>query len=184
MKPVAMLRQLARRLALALRQLLVPIVLLLNGLGLIGFYVRDRSVLLAFLLYLPLIPLGVCSVGLGLGLRRSISRRLRTALVVLGVVSTVTASSWMFGRGPGPSSAEAQSRTLSLLHWNVQWGRYWNSAQNEWKAMVTEIVGHNPDILVLSEAPPYYGMYQALDRLPGRRFVAFLHSDSADRRTY
>ena len=173
-----------RRLLRALSRLLVPTVLLLNALGLVGFFVRDRSLILAFLLYLPLLPLGVCSVGLGLGLRRSISRRLRDVLIVTGLVSIITCSSWMLGRGPGAGTTRQPSRTLSLLHWNVQWGRYWNHPQTEWKAMVTEIVGHNPDILVLSEAPPYYGMYRALDRLPGHRFVAFVQSNRADRHTY
>src|SRR5205823_5184623 len=83
----ATLRCLPRRLFRALSRLLIPTALLLNALALIGFLVRDRSLLLAFLLYLPLLPLGVCSVGLGLGIRRSISRRLRYALVVLGLVS-------------------------------------------------------------------------------------------------
>jgi endonuclease/exonuclease/phosphatase family metal-dependent hydrolase len=153
--------------------------------GLIGFVVRDRSLFLAFLLYLPLLPLGVCSLGLGVGLRRSISRRLRDFLIVTGLISIITCSSWMLGRGPGAGTTpQPQRGTLSLLHWNVQWGRYWNRPQTEWKAMVTEIVGHNPDIVVLSEAPPYYGMYRALDRLPGHRFVMFVQNHRADRHTY
>jgi endonuclease/exonuclease/phosphatase family metal-dependent hydrolase len=186
MRIFGILRSLPRRLLRALSRLWVPTVLPLNALSLVGFFVRDRSLLLAFLLYLPLLPLGVCSVGLGLGLRRSISRRLCDVLIMIGLVSIITCSSWMLGRGPGAGTTqEPQSRTLSLLHWNVQWGRYWNRPQNEWKAMVTEIVSHNPDILVLSEAPPYYGMYRALDRLPGHRFVAFVQNNRAtDRHTY
>jgi endonuclease/exonuclease/phosphatase family metal-dependent hydrolase len=163
----------------------VPTVLLLNALGLIGFFVRDRSLFLAFLLYLPLLPLGVCSIGLGVGLRRSISRRLRDVLIVTGLISIITCSSWMLGRGTGAGTTpQPQSRTPSLLHWNVQWGRYWNRPQTEWMAMVTEIVGHNPDILVLSEAPPYDRMYEALERLPGHRFVLFVQSNSMDRHFY
>jgi endonuclease/exonuclease/phosphatase family metal-dependent hydrolase len=161
--------------------------LLLNALGLVGFAVRDRSLLLAFLLYLPLLPLGVVSVGLGLWSRRSISTRLRGTLIVIGLVSIITNSSWMLGLGRGPgagTTSQPQGRTLSVLHWNVQWGRYWNKPQTEWKAMVTEIVGQNPDIVVLSEAPPYYEMYQDLDRLPGYRFVVFVQSNPGDRHTY
>lgn len=185
MKPLVILRSLPCRLLRAVSKLLVPTVLLLNALALAGFYVRDRSLFLAFLLYLPLLPLGVCSVGLGLGLRRSISRRLRDVLMVLGLVSIVTGCSWMLGRGPGVSTkTQPESRTLSLLHWNVQWGRYWQHPQTDWNAMVTEIVGQNPDILVLSEAPPYYGMYRALERLPGHRFVVFVQSNRADRHAY
>ena len=36
-----------------------PLMILCNVLGLVGFYVRDRSVFLAYLLYLPLLPIGV-----------------------------------------------------------------------------------------------------------------------------
>ena len=181
---LAILRCLPSRLLRALSRLVLSTVLLLNILGLVGFFVRDRSLFLAFLLYLPLLPLGACSVGLGVGVRRSSSRRLRDVLVVTGLVSMVTCSSWMFGRGPG-TGISPQGRTLSLLHWNVQWSRYWNHPQTEWNAMATEIVGHNPDIVVLSEAPPYYGMYRALDRLPGHRFVVFVHGNrTADGHSY
>ena len=117
------------------------------------------------------------------GLRRSTSRRLCDALVVTGLVSIITSSSWMIGLGPCTDNTPL-NQTLSLLHWNVQWGRYWNHPRTQWQAMVTEIVGHNPDILVLSEAPPYDEMYRALDRLPGRRFVVSAHNNRMDRHTY
>ncbi len=117
MRILGSLRSLPRCLLRAPSRLWVPIVLVLNALGLVGFFVRDRSLLLAFLLYLPLLPLGACSVGLGLGLRRSISRRMRDVLVVIGLVSMVTCSSWMLGRGPGGHHAsdpepDAQSAAL------------------------------------------------------------------------
>ena len=68
--------------------------------------------------------------------------------------------------GHHASEPDAQSAALERAV-----GPVLEPSPTEWNAMVTEIVGHNPDILVLSEAPPYDEMYRALDRLPGRRFV-------------
>jgi endonuclease/exonuclease/phosphatase (EEP) superfamily protein YafD len=46
--------------------------------------------------------------------------------------------------------------------------------------MVDEIIDRNPDVLVLSESPPYYRMYEPLDRLPGRRFVVSFQTSGID----
>ena len=54
-------------------RLLRPASILLNVLALVGFFVRDRSILLAYLLYLPLVPIGVA------GRRPGFSRSLAAA---------------------------------------------------------------------------------------------------------
>jgi endonuclease/exonuclease/phosphatase family metal-dependent hydrolase len=167
----------------ALGRIVVPLVVLLNVLGLVGFFVRDRSVLLAFLLYLPLLPIGAAGLCLGAWRHRSIPRRLRCLLILTGLLSTVSASLWMFGRGPG-SSVGSQDQGLSLLHWNVLWGGFWNRHLTQWESIVEEIVNRNPDILVLSEAPPLFRMYRAFDRLPGRRFIVSIPSSRRESHAY
>jgi endonuclease/exonuclease/phosphatase (EEP) superfamily protein YafD len=161
--------QILRSLFRATSRLLPLVFLACNLLGLAGFIVRDRSVLLAFLLYLPLFPIGLLSILVGILRRKSLTWWLGDLLIAISLIATISSSWWMFGWGPGleaPSSAPA----LSLLHWNVLWGGYWNKDQRQWNSIVNDIVEYNPDILVLSEAPPMARMYQGLDRLPGRRF--------------
>ena len=46
--------------------------------------------------------------------------------------------------------------------------------------MVDDIVERDPDILVLSEAPPLAEMYDGFQRLPGRRFSLSIASDQQD----
>ena len=88
----------------ALGRLPSVLIVLLNVLGLVGFFVRDRTLVLALLMYLPLFPIGVVTVGLGLLHRRSSAPRLRASLVLIGVVSALSSGSWMIGRGESRTS--------------------------------------------------------------------------------
>jgi endonuclease/exonuclease/phosphatase (EEP) superfamily protein YafD len=179
------IRSLFQGLFRVLRRLLRLTVIVGNLLGLIGFFVRDRSLLLAFFLYLPLLPLGVCAVCLGFHDWRGPSRWLSGFLLVVGLVSMTCGAYWMFGRGTGSAPAsQREGRELSILQWNVLWGRYWNTSLSPWNSIVAEIVDRDPDILVMSEAPPLARMYASLERLPGRRFVVFFASSSKNTHVY
>ena len=138
-----------------------------NLLGLVGFFVRDRSVLLASLLYLPLLPIGALTVGLGF-LDRWRLRRTGWGLIVIGLASVLSGSWWMIGRGASPGASVRED--VNILHWNVLWGGFWRSNQTLWNSMVDDIIARDPDIVVLSEAPPRPEMYAGFERLPGHRF--------------
>ena len=72
----------------------------MNLLALIGFAARDRSVVLALLLYIPLMPFGLALLALDLGLRGRTIVAPRFLLTVVGVVAVVCSGLTMIGRGP------------------------------------------------------------------------------------
>jgi hypothetical protein len=138
----------------------------LNVLSLVGFLARDRTIELSYSMYLPLFPIGVVATGVGLLQRRSKAPRLRAALVAVGLWSTIASATWMFGQGAAMRVGQS-GRELTVLHWNVLWGGYWNTSDFLWRSMVAKIVERDPDILVMSEAPPFVRMYREFERLPG-----------------
>ena len=81
---------------------------------------------LAYLLYLPLLPIGVVAVGLGF-LDRWRLRGTPRGLILIGLASVLSGSWWMVGRGASVSASAGDE--VSLLHWNVLWGGYWKSGQ-------------------------------------------------------
>ncbi len=163
------IRQRVSGLARAQFRLVIPLLLLLNLLGLFGFFVRDRTVFLALLLYLPLLPLGLCAIILGLVRRRLISRGVLSLLIGIGSISTAVNSFWMLGRGSAAADVP-EDRRLSILQWNVMWGGLAIQSKTPWAAIAGEVIEQSPDLVVLSEAPFVLPLYQRLERLPGRRF--------------
>lgn len=129
--------------------------LALDVLGLVGFAVRDRTVLLALLMYLPLIPLGVVSLALDLLHRGRAVRGPRWLLAFVGLAGAAASSTVMIGRGPRADSAveSAPQDEVVVLHWNVLWGGR-PSGEATWAGMEDAIVRRSPDVVVLSEAPP------------------------------
>jgi hypothetical protein len=144
---------------------------LLNILALSGFVVRDRSVLMAFLMYLPLAPIGIFTLGLGgLDLRKRQRKSRAAVLIAVGLASTACGCWWMVGRSTRGTGVSEAKDAIRLMHWNVLWGGYWESSRGSWNSIVADIVDRDPDIAVLSEAPPLSEMYEEFKRLPGRRF--------------
>ncbi|WP_165070442.1 endonuclease/exonuclease/phosphatase family protein [Paludisphaera rhizosphaerae] len=129
--------------------------LALDVLGLVGFAVRDRTVLLALLMYLPLIPLGLASLVLDLLHRGRAVRGPRWLLAFVGLAGAAASSTVMIGRGPQAVSAvdAAAQDEVVVLHWNVLWGGR-PSGEATWTGMEDAILGRTPDVVVLSEAPP------------------------------
>lgn len=156
---------------------------LLNILGLIGFFMRDRGVLLALLLYLPLAPLGLCAAGMGLNLLRKGTWWPGLGLLLLGGAALGASLPWMVGLGAARASGDERAR-VSVLHWNVLWGGYWNKDGVLWRSITGDIIKHNPDLLVLSEAPPVPSMHRLLERLPGRRFSVSVSNLSSGHHLY
>jgi endonuclease/exonuclease/phosphatase family metal-dependent hydrolase len=140
-------RRIDRALCFAAAALTVAIVA-----GLLGQWIRDRSVLSAILMYLPLLPVGVAAVVLDLGLGGRALRRPRFALTVVGTVAISAAAIPMVGSGV-PSQSRASESEITILHWNVQWGGGLFRSQQTWAAQRSEILSRDPDIVILSEAP-------------------------------
>jgi endonuclease/exonuclease/phosphatase (EEP) superfamily protein YafD len=163
--------------------MLVLSAVLMNVLALVGFVIRDRSVLLALLMYLPLLPIGVIALLVGVARRRSLSRPILMIMLALGLSSSATGSYWMIGRGSTPASVPAK-RHLKLLHWNVWWGGVPFQSRTPWKELGREIIDKDSDVIVLSEAPLVLPLYQMLDQQPGRRFGLSLLSYGEGRHFY
>ena len=78
----------------------------------------------------------------------------RFTLTSLGFVSVACSALTMFGRGPvAPPIAALPSGVVRVLHWNVLWGGR-PSTDAGWASIEGDIIGREPDVIVLSEAPP------------------------------
>jgi len=151
-------------------RLLTILVILGILLGSIGQIVRDRTVDLALLMYIPLLPLGVTAVvldlgqrGLGLGLSR-----LRFGLTAIGLGVVIWVSIPLLSLSTLPAITDS-AEYLTLLHWNVRWGGY---NQAGWEAMRTGIAARHPDIVVLSE-PPVKGRLSRLATYLGPTWTVY-----------
>ena len=126
---------------------------LLIGLGLLGQVARDRTTWLALCMYLPLLPLGIATVAFD-ALRRGRSiPKCRFGLSALGAVAVIVAVAMVVGTGPLDEADVPRAGSIRVVHWNVQWGgRPAESAS--WRSIRAEIRKREPDLLILSEAPP------------------------------
>ena len=68
--------------------------------GLIGQVIRDRSVVFAVLMYLPLLPAGVAAIALDLVARGRAIPRARFGLALLGIVACTLPLVSMIASGP------------------------------------------------------------------------------------
>jgi len=117
---------------------------LMIGLAIIGQLVRDRTVELALLMYIPLLPLGLWAVFWdGLQVGRSLPR-FRFSLTLIGLVVTIWGAVSMMGWGGADIHSESGT-DVTVLHWNVYWG-----GKGTISADIERML---PDIAVLSEPP-------------------------------
>ncbi len=141
-----------RKLQKILKSLLVTGLILAIALGLVGQLVRDRSVILALFMYLPLPLIGLIAIGVDAIYRGQAVPKGRFVLGSLGLIALIGSSLPMIGFGPG-SRAGGGGVEISLLHWNVYWGGGRPSEPTRWASIRREILSHPADLVVLSEAP-------------------------------
>lgn len=146
------MRYVRRVLARSLGPLTVALCVL-NILAFIGFVTRDRNAALAMLFYLPSLPLGLAALLVDLLRQGRSMRGPRFALTSLGFVSVVCSALTMIGRGPVAAPIAAlPSGVVRVLHWNVLWGGR-PSTDAGWATIEGDIIGREPDVIILSEAP-------------------------------
>lgn len=128
-------------------------------LTIIGYTIRDRTILLAFLMYIPLLPLGLWVILLDLWQGGYSLPKFRFSLTFFGFVLVFWGTLLMTGASNGTVHA-AHHKPVSLLQWNVKWAGldYYYNLENpnntgEWAEIREKIHQHNPDIIVLTDPP-------------------------------
>jgi hypothetical protein len=141
--------------------------LALNLLAITGSLARARIVLLALLLYLPLVPLGLAAVFLDFMCRGRALAGVRFSLTGIGLAAVSYSCLTMIGGGPArpPDAGGAADSEVRLLHWNVLSGG-WPRTDATWTSIEDAIARRRPDIVVLNEAPPAHRL-DALERRLG-----------------
>jgi endonuclease/exonuclease/phosphatase (EEP) superfamily protein YafD len=132
---------------------------LMIGLAIIGQVVRDRTVELALLMYIPLLPLGLWAILLDiLHAGRSLPR-FRFSLTLMGLVLSIWGAFSMMGKGGSHAEAGIE---VSVLHWNVYWG---GKGGDGWQFISDDIQRMQPDIALLSEPPLKYQFQPFLKKM-------------------
>src|SRR6185503_18558545 len=93
-------------------------------------------------------------------LRRGRSVRPRFAFCVAGLLSLLVGGVPMLGLRP-PAALPPDVRPITLLHWNMQSGGRL-AAQPRWQRAADSILARQPDVIVLSEAPPDAWLFHSL----------------------
>ena len=123
--------------------------------GSLGHLMRDRTVVSALLMYLPVPLASLAAIIFDINARgRALPiPRVRFGLSILAAVAGVWTAAPLVGTGAigkyGPGDTE-----ITLLHWNVLWGGGPYRTEHTWASERLEIMTQDPDIIVLSELPP------------------------------
>lgn len=133
--------------------------LALIALAAAGRIVRDRSAAMALLLYLPVILIGAVAIIFDLARRGRALPRGRFLLAAVGLLAFAFEASHLIGwRRPetgAPNGTDGvATREVTLVHWNVQWGGSRRGTDAPWRKIIGELAARQPDVIVLSEAPP------------------------------
>jgi endonuclease/exonuclease/phosphatase (EEP) superfamily protein YafD len=136
----------------------VVVLLLLAAIGQIA---RDRSMVLALLFYLPLLPIGLWALVQDLVFGGRCLPWPRFGLAGLGCA----AIGWSLFTMISLAQPDKPSRNqFKLLHWNVHWGGGKNRNEDTWTSLMHEINHFSPDVVVLSEAPQKEWVAQLADK--------------------
>jgi endonuclease/exonuclease/phosphatase (EEP) superfamily protein YafD len=127
-------------------------------LAITGHLIRDHTIVLAFMMYIPLLPLGLWAIVLDFWQAGRSLPKFRFSLTFIGLGIAIWGAVSMIGTNE--LKTDTLAKAVSLLHWNVKWGGigYDNYLKNnydghEWASIRQEISQHQADIIVLSEPP-------------------------------
>lgn len=140
---------------------LTIVTLLFILLALIGQIVRDRTVELGLLMYIPVLPLGLWTVALDLWQAGYSLPGFRFGLTLIGLGMMTWGEMSMTGQGaiPGHFNSDTQ---VSVLHWNISWGG--RGGRTKWTSISHDIMQRHPDIAILTETPPKFKLNRSLNR--------------------
>lgn len=148
--------------------------------GLIGQALRDRSVPAAILMYIPLPLMGAVALVLDLPWKGRAFPRLCFGLSAMGLVAMAWSAATMIGTGPSDRATSPGAREIAILHWNVQWGGGLFRGPATWTNQRKAMDEKNPDLIVLSEAPPRDWLDRLVAELgPGASVVDSRHEPSS-----
>jgi endonuclease/exonuclease/phosphatase (EEP) superfamily protein YafD len=147
---------------------LTIITILFILLAIIGHIVRDLTVELALLMYIPLLPLGLWAIFWDL-LQKGYSLPLRFTLTCMGLGIIIWGTISMMGVGGTQINSKIGNK-ISVLHWNVRWGG------SNWQSISTDIKQKNPDIIIINEIPSKIKLNQLLKQL-GNQWSMITYQD-------
>ena len=124
--------------------------------GLLGLIVRDRVVVVGWLIYVPLVPLGGVALVWELTARGRGLPKVRFGLGLVGALGCVAGLVTMLGSGATVAPVAPGVAPLTVVQWNVRWGGGGggrDGRSERWDSLCRDIAGRAPDIVVLSECP-------------------------------
>ncbi len=121
--------------------------------GLVGQFVRDPVPASALLMYIPLPMVGAIALAVDLSCRGRAISRPRFVLAAMGAAAVAWSSATMLGTG-GSEEPRPADREVIVLHENVLWGGGLFRSPQTWSDQRADLLARNPDLIVLSEAPP------------------------------
>lgn len=172
---LSVLTKLGRSLFRFLASLLTVVTILLILLAIIGQLVRDITVELALLMYIPLLPLGLWAILWDWQWLSCRPSRFRYHLTLLGLGLILWGSLTMMGMGGAETDSDSGTQ-VTILHWNV----YWGGKKGSWKNSISqEIIRHQPDITILNETPSKSKLQYLLKQMGG---TAIMYEESRSNR--
>ncbi len=160
--------------------MLTIITLIIIFLALIGHIIRDQTIVLAFMMYIPLLPLGLWTIVVDL-YQKGFALPKRFSLSFIGLVLAIWGTISMTGINI-PQVQAAANQTISLLHWNIKWAGlakiYGQDLKNpktmgEWPSIRDQLYQHNPDITVLTDPPQAQAWLAQLKGIGNNIFTFF-----------
>jgi endonuclease/exonuclease/phosphatase (EEP) superfamily protein YafD len=122
----------------------------------LGQLLRDRTAVLALIMFVPVLPIALVAIAWDLMLRgRALPIRFLFTAVAMGCGATALSWQWRPALAAEPGSPQSQ---LRILQWNTQWGG-WN--RETFEHILDGIEAQHPDIACLSEAPSTHALKRA-----------------------
>jgi endonuclease/exonuclease/phosphatase (EEP) superfamily protein YafD len=133
-----------------------------------GQLLRDRTALIAWIMFVPLPPIALVAVGWDAALRGR-ALPIRGLFTAFALACGALALSWQWRPALAPEAGAPESQ-LRIVQWNTQWG---GRNRETFSRVLDGIEAQHADIACLSEAPNTYALERAwAKRHPGWSIAA------------